>query len=302
MELRASVDEVVRPSRLSERVSYIVFWAIHVACLAAIWTGVSARAAVIAVVLYWTRMFVITGGYHRYFSHRTYKTSRWFQFLLGLVGTSCVQKGPIWWAATHRRHHKYSDLPEDVHSPRQSGFWHSHVGWITSQEFVATDLRLVKDLARYPELRWLGTYHFVAPVLLAIACWLYAGWSGLIVGFGWSTVVLWHSTFTINSLAHVFGSRRYETTDDSRNNWLLALLTMGEGWHNNHHHYMSSTRQGFFWWEVDASYYVLRALSAMGIVWGIKEPPAHVVAPATALVPVESVPPELPLVAPEASY
>jgi stearoyl-CoA desaturase (delta-9 desaturase) len=270
---------VVRPSRIAERISYAVFWGLHFACLAAFWTGVSVRAAVLALVLYWTRMFVITAGYHRYFSHRTYRTSRLFQFLLGLVGTSTVQKGPLWWAATHRKHHRFSDEPEDIHSPRQRGFWHSHMGWITSQEFVATDLHWVKDLARFPELHWLGKYHFVAPSLLALACWWWAGWSGLVVGFGWSTVVLWHSTFTINSLAHVFGSRRYQTSDDSRNNWALALLTMGEGWHNNHHHYMGCARQGFFWWEVDASYYVLRALGAVGVVWGIKEPPAHVLAP-----------------------
>jgi stearoyl-CoA desaturase (delta-9 desaturase) len=288
--------EILHPSRFWERVSFCVFWGIHLSCLAALVTGVSLRAAVIAVVLYWTRMFVITAGYHRYFSHRTYRTSRFFQFLLGLFGTTCVQKGPIWWAATHRRHHKHSDEPEDVHSPRQRGFWHSHVGWIISKEFVATDVRTVRDLQRYPELRWLGTWHWVAPVTLAFLCWLAAGWSGLFVGFGWSTVVLWHGTFTINSLAHVFGKRRYPTGDDSRNNWLLAIITMGEGWHNNHHHYMGATRQGFFWWEVDGSYYLLRLLAMVGLVWDLKEPPAHVLAPPVAAA-APSTGPELPPVA-----
>jgi stearoyl-CoA desaturase (delta-9 desaturase) len=286
--------ELARPNRIGERVSFFVFWGIHVATLAAIWTGVSWRALGIGLFLFWLRMFAITGGYHRYFSHRTYKTSRFFQFLLGLLGTSSIQKGPIWWAATHRRHHRESDLPGDVHSPRQRGFWHSHVGWVVSHEYVNTDLREVRDLAKFPELQWLGRYHFAAPLAMAVACWLAAGWSGLIVGFGWSTVLLWHSTFTINSLAHLIGSRRYKTTDDSRNNWALALLTMGEGWHNNHHHYMSSANQGFFWWEIDVSYYLLRGLSALGIVWDIRKPPKHILDRVDAVLAPASAEPKSP--------
>ncbi|MSP63582.1 MAG: acyl-CoA desaturase [Myxococcales bacterium] len=262
-------------SALGERISFVVFWAIHWVCLAAIWTGISWRAGIIAIVLYFLRMFAITGGYHRYFSHRTYRTSRAFQFLLGLLGTTTVQKGPLWWASTHRKHHKYSDTPEDVHSPRHRGFWYSHVQWITTGDHVVTDMRSVRDFAHYPELVWLGKYHFVPPLVLAGLCGLAAGWSGVIVGFAWSTVIGWHATFTINSLAHVFGARRYETTDTSRNNWYLALLTMGEGWHNNHHHYMNSANQGFFWWEVDLTYYLLRGLAALGLVWDLRKPPAY---------------------------
>ncbi len=269
--------DLLRVDPLWARVSHVVFWAIHVACLAALFTGVSARAALLCVALYVVRMFVITGGYHRYFSHRSYKTSRAFQLVLAVVGTMTVQKGPLWWASTHRKHHRYSDTPLDVHSPKQRGFWYSHVGWITGGDHVTTDLTWVKDLARYPELRWIGKYHWVAPVVLAAACGLVAGWSGLIVGFAWSTVIGWHATFTINSLSHVFGRRRYATTDTSRNNWALAVLTMGEGWHNNHHHYQSSANQGFYWWEVDVTYYVLRALAAVGIVWDLRRPPRHVI-------------------------
>jgi stearoyl-CoA desaturase (delta-9 desaturase) len=265
-----------RVNRIGEKVSLGVFLFIHLACLAAIWTGVTWRAVGIAVALYWVRMFAVTAGYHRYFAHRSFKTSRAFQFLLALVGTTCVQKGPLWWASVHRRHHRASDGPGDVHSPVQRGFWWSHVGWVVSDEHVDTDVRSVRDLARYPELVWLGTYHWVAPLTLAFACWLVAGWSGLIVGFACSTAILWHCTFTINSLAHVFGKRRYATTDASRNNWLLALITLGEGWHNNHHRYMNSVNQGFFWWEVDVSYYVLRALAAVGVVWDLRRPPARV--------------------------
>jgi stearoyl-CoA desaturase (delta-9 desaturase) len=264
-----------RVNRVAEKVSLSVFVGIHLACLAAIATGVTARALVLAVALYWLRMFVVTAGYHRYFSHRSYRTSRAFQFLLGFAGTTCVQKGPLWWASIHRRHHRYSDRPEDVHSPVQRGFWWSHVGWVVAHEHANTDMRGVKDFARYPELRWLGPFHWVAPVTLALGCWIVAGWPGLIVGFGWSTVALWHCTFTINSLAHVFGRRRYLTSDTSRNNWLLALITMGEGWHNNHHHYMNSANQGFRWWEVDMSYYVLRFLAALGVVWDLKRPPEY---------------------------
>jgi stearoyl-CoA desaturase (delta-9 desaturase) len=276
LEPTADASDLVRPSHITERVSWVVFWLIHVGCVAAIWTGISARAAIIGVALYLLRMFVITGGYHRYFSHRGYKTSRAFQFILGLIGTMTVQKGPLWWASTHRKHHRFSDTELDVHSPKQRGFWYSHVGWVTSGDHIETDLRWVKDLAKYPELRWLGKYHFVAPVALAVLCYLAAGWSGLVVGFGWSTVLGWHITFTINSLSHVFGKRRFETGDTSRNNWILAILTMGEGWHNNHHYYQSTANQGFYWWEIDLTYYVLRALAAVGVVWDLRAPPEHV--------------------------
>ncbi len=273
MSAAATATSITRPSRTVEIVSKFVFIGLHLSPLLAIWTGVSLRAVLIGIALYWSRMFLITAGYHRYFSHRSFKTSRWFQFVLAFLGTACVQKGPIWWASTHRRHHKFSDTPEDVHSPVQRGFWYSHIGWIAANDHTHTDHRWVKDMNAFPELRWLGRYYFVAPVLLAIGCLLAAGWSGLVVGFLWSTIVLWHCTWTINSLSHVFGKRRYATTDTSRNNWFLALVTMGEGWHNNHHHYMNSANQGFFWWEIDVSYYILRGMAAVGLIWDLKKPP-----------------------------
>lgn len=269
-------ENKVQPSRVMERVNFYGFWGVHAAPLAAFWTGVTGRALFLGFVLYWTRMFVVTAGYHRYFAHRSFRTSRFMQFLIALLGTTVLQKGPIWWAAQHRHHHKYSDKPEDVHSPVQHGFWQSHMGWVASGKNAATDLRLVPDLLRYPELRWLDEYHWVAPAVLTIACYFIAGGSGVAVGMGWSTVILWHSIFTINSIAHVFGKRRYATHDDSRNNWFLALLTMGEGWHNNHHHCMNSARQGFFWWEIDLSYYLIRFAAAIGLVQDVKEPPPEV--------------------------
>jgi stearoyl-CoA desaturase (delta-9 desaturase) len=223
-------------------------------------------------------MFGITGAYHRYFSHRTYKTSRAFQLVLAVLGTSAVQKGPLWWAAVHRQHHRHSDGPLDPHSPRE-GFWHAHQGWIFDGRWDDTRTDLVRDLARYPELLWVNKYHFVAPLVWAAACLAIGGFSGLIWGMVISTVLLWHATYSINSLAHRIGTRRYDTGDDSRNSWVLALLPLGEGWHNNHHYHPRSTRQGFFWWEIDITYYALRGLEALGLVWDLKQPPARAYAP-----------------------
>ena len=255
----------------------IPFFLIHlVALVGAIWVGFSWKLLLLAVIFYYVRMFGITAGYHRYFSHRAYKTGRVFQFILALLAQSSAQKGVVWWASHHRLHHKKSDQPGDVHSPVLDGFWWSHVGWILSKEHEETDLSRVQDLAKYPELMWLNKHFLVPPTVLAVAIFLIGGAPALIWGFFVSTVVLWHGTFTINSLSHVFGKRRYATTDDSRNNALLAIITMGEGWHNNHHHYQRSANQGFYWWEVDMSYYVLWVLSKVGVVRDLHTPPARV--------------------------
>jgi stearoyl-CoA desaturase (Delta-9 desaturase) len=189
------------------------------------------------------------------------------------VGTMSVQKGPLWWAAHHRRHHTYSDQEGDIHSPVLRGLWWSHVGWILSARYDKTDLDAIPDMARYPELRWLDRFHIVPPVLLAVALYQWGGAVMLVWGFFVSTTVLYHGTFVINSLAHVFGTRRFETGDESRNNLWLALITMGEGWHNNHHRYPGSERQGFYWWEIDMSHYILKALSYVGVVWNLRVPP-----------------------------
>ncbi len=254
----------------------IPFILCHLALLAMFFTGVSTAALVTCIVLLVVRQWAVTAGYHRYFSHRTFKTGRVFQTVLALLAMSSAQKGVLWWAAHHRDHHKHSDDPEDIHSPVQNGFWYSHVLWLFDPETEATDMSRIKDFAKYPELVWLNKYYLVPPTVLALICWATMGWSGLIVGFFLSTVLLWHNTFLINSLAHVFGKRRFETTDDSRNHWLLGLLTLGEGWHNNHHRYQAAARNGFYWWEIDITYYVIRALAAVGIVWGLRPVPEHV--------------------------
>lgn len=267
------------------------FVAVHLMCLGVVWVGWSWVSVSVAVALYLVRMFAITGFYHRYFSHRTFKTSRWFQFACAVLGSSAVQKGPLWWAAHHRHHHGHSDTDEDVHSPIRESFFYSHVGWIYEPENGDTRTRLVPDLSAYPELRFLNRFDVLVPALLGVATfylgvtinalrpeWGTNGMQMLIWGFFISTVVLFHGTATINSLAHLFGRRRFETNDHSRNSFLLALLTLGEGWHNNHHRYPASARQGFYWWEVDITYIGLLLMSKLGLIWELKPVPATVLA------------------------
>ncbi len=256
----------------------IPFALVHLACLGILWTGAAATDWMLFGILYLLRMWAVTAGYHRYFSHRSFKTSRLFQFLLAFLAQSSGQGGVLWWSATHRRHHRHSDTIEDVHSPARHGLWFAHVGWVFTRKRGKTDYSLVKDLRRYPELVWLDRHRFVPVFVLALATWLAGGWSALFVGFFLSTVFLFHATFFINSLAHLIGKQRYVTGDDSRNNLWLALITMGEGWHNNHHFYPASVRQGFRWWEVDLTFYILRLLAVMRLVWDLREPPRHVVA------------------------
>jgi stearoyl-CoA desaturase (delta-9 desaturase) len=263
-------DDIVYPSAIP----FVLF---HLACFGAIWTGITWQAVIMGVVLYWGRIFAIGAGYHRYFSHRAYSTGRVFQFILAFVCQSTGQKSVLWWAAKHRHHHLHSDTEVDVHSPRHKGFIYSHMGWIFARRHDTVDLVKIADFARYPELMWLHNHERVPAVVLAVICFLIGGWSGLVVGFFWSTVAVFHATFCINSLAHVHGRKRYVTGDDSRNNWLLAIFTMGEGWHNNHHACQSSVRQGFRWWEYDPTFYLLKLLSFTGLVWALKSPPEAVV-------------------------
>jgi stearoyl-CoA desaturase (delta-9 desaturase) len=220
---------------------------------------------------YLLRMFAVTAGYHRYFSHRSYKLNRFWQFCLAVLAQTSGQKGVLWWAAHHRDHHRYSDQKEDLHSPVNDGFWWSHLGWILSDEYDVYDRRRIADFGKFPELRWLDTFHQVPLVLYGVAVYLIGGWSAFVWGFIASTVVLYHGTFLINSLSHIWGTRRFATPDQSRNNFLLALVTMGEGWHNNHHHCMSSVRQGIRWWEVDLTYYLLRMLSWIRVTRDLRE-------------------------------
>jgi stearoyl-CoA desaturase (delta-9 desaturase) len=254
-------------------VRVLPFIVVHLACFGVIWVGWSVAAVSVAAALFAIRMFAITGFYHRYFSHRSFKTSRAAQFVFAVLGASAAQRGPLWWAAHHRKHHRYSDTEKDAHSPRQHGFWWAHMGWITAPGNFPTDLAQVKDLERYPELRFLDRFDILVPLLLGLSLFLLGGWQFVIWGFFISTGVLFHSTCVINSLAHMFGRRRYETDDDSRNSFLLALITFGEGWHNNHHKHPGSTRMGFYWWEIDITYYGLWILEKLRIVWNLNPVP-----------------------------
>jgi stearoyl-CoA desaturase (delta-9 desaturase) len=250
------------------------FLFVHVAAaVGVVALGFSWPGAVLCLASYYLRMFAITAGFHRYFSHRAYRLARVPQFLLAFLGQTAAQKGVLWWASNHRHHHKYSDRPEDIHSPIQRGFWWSHIGWILSPDYVATDLSRVPDLAKYPELVWLDRHEYLPTALYGASLYLAFGWTGLFYGYFLSTVLLWHGTFSINSAMHLFGRRAFATTDDSRNSLLFALATMGEGWHNNHHWAPGSAAQGFRWWEIDASFYLLWLGERLGIVRGLHRPP-----------------------------
>ena len=251
----------------------IGFLLVHAAALGVFFVGFSWKGVAICLGSYYLRMFGITAGFHRYFSHRTYRLGRVSQFLMALLAQTAAQKGVLWWASNHRHHHRYSDLPEDVHSPIQRGFWWSHVGWILVPDYQETDFSRVPDLAKYPKLVWLDRNQFLATLLYGVGCYLAFGWVGLFYGYFLSTVLLWHGTFSINSVMHLFGRRVFPTTDWSRNSFLFALITTGEGWHNNHHYYPGSAAQGFRWWQVDASYYVLWLLEKAGIVADLHRAP-----------------------------
>lgn len=267
------------------------FISIHAGCLWVPWVGASVSAVIATVLLYGLRMFAITAFYHRYFSHRSFRVGRVTQFIIAVLGASAAQRGPLWWASHHRHHHQHSDLPQDNHSALRHGFAWSHAGWFMAKENFAPRLDLVRGFARYPELRFLDRWDSLVPILLVTALYIvgnlaerHAPWLGtsgaqlVVWGFCVSTVLLYHATFCINSIAHRFGSRRYATADASRNNLWLALLTFGEGWHNNHHHYPASARQGFLWWEIDLTYYLLRLLQALRVVHDLKQVPSAAIA------------------------
>jgi stearoyl-CoA desaturase (delta-9 desaturase) len=267
----------------------IPFIILHAGCLGVFWVGASTVAVSVAIALYFLRMFAVTGIYHRYFSHKTYSTSRAGQFFLALWGATAVQRGGLWWAYHHRHHHQHSDEEEDAHSPHVHGFWWSHLGWITSRRNFPTDYSKVKDLAKFPELVWLNRFDTAVPALLGGVLYLVGRFLGAAVpslhtsglqlvvwGFFISTTLLFHGTSCINSMAHIVGRRRFNTSDDSRNSFMLAVITLGEGWHNNHHRYQSATRNGFYWWEIDPTFYGLKLLSWTGLIWGLKAVPQSV--------------------------
>jgi stearoyl-CoA desaturase (delta-9 desaturase) len=286
------IPQMVLESRNKPKLrSEITFLLVHLLPLAAIFTGATWFDWAMCAFFYFFRMFWITGGYHRYFSHKSYKTSRVFQFIIAFMAQTSAQKGALWWAAHHRHHHRNSDTPSDPHSMKLYGFWYSHIGWIVGPDFKETDFKTIGDFAKYPELVWLNKNHYIPPLTLALFIMALGGWvdggtitamfshfgfGALFIGFFLSTVITYHGTFSINSIMHKFGNQRYETGDESKNSVWLALLTLGEGWHNNHHYYEVASRQGFFWWEVDITWYGLKMLSWLGLIWDLKGVPEHI--------------------------
>ncbi|HCX20417.1 MAG: acyl-CoA desaturase [Flammeovirgaceae bacterium] len=279
---------VLNKPKLKQEINFIL---IHLLPLGALFTGATFFDWMLCIGLYVFRMFWITGGYHRYFAHRSYKTSRWFQFVIAFMAQTSAQKGALWWAAHHRVHHRTSDTYDDPHSMKHYGFWYSHVGWIIGPDYKETDYKLIGDFSKYPELVWLNKYYLIPPFILALVVMALggivnggsilemfstAGFSALFIGFFLSTVITYHGTFSINSIMHKFGKQRYQSDDESKNSLWLALLTLGEGWHNNHHYYESSARQGFFWWEIDITYYVLRTFAFFGLIWDLRGVPDHI--------------------------
>lgn len=285
----AGSDHLDTSSRSFNFIRVLPFIALHLACFLVLVTGASTFAVVFAIAFFIIRMFAITGFYHRYFSHKTFKTSRTAQFVFAVLGASAAQRGPLWWAAHHRHHHQYSDQPEDLHSPHQGGFWWSHAGWFTCDAGFAMNEKRVRDWLKFPELRFINRFDSLVPAVFAVLIYLFGealalwapglntnGFQLLVWGFFISTVALFHATVSINSLLHVWGNRRFETNDDSRNNFWLALITLGEGWHNNHHRWPRSVRQGFRWYEIDITWYGLWLLSKLGIVWDLNPIPEHI--------------------------
>lgn len=288
MNTQTAVPQVRSKPILKQEFAFLI---IHLSPLGALWSGATLFDWLLCIFLYIFRMFWITGGYHRYFAHKSYKTSRFFQFIIAFMAQTSAQKGALWWAAHHRHHHRYSDTPEDPHSMKIYGFWYSHIGWIVGPDFKKTDYKTIGDYSKYPELVWLNKHYLVPPLTLAFVVMALggivdggsiammfskAGFSALFIGFLLSTVILYHGTFSINSIMHKFGKQRYETGEESKNSLWLALLTLGEGWHNNHHYYETASRQGFFWWEIDITWYFLKILSWMGLIWDLKGVPKHV--------------------------
>ncbi len=288
----AHMKEIEKEARgnpvLTDQIGYIL---IHLSPLLIIWTGATIFDWIMCASLYFIRFFFVTSGYHRYFSHASYKTSRVFQFILAFMSQTSLQKGALWWASHHRLHHRHSDTSQDPHSPRLYGFWYAHMGWFLSRDYLKTHYELIKDFAKFPELRWLNRYHALPWFCLMGITYLIGGYvnsggdtatmwtaglSTIVVGYLLSTVLVYHGTYTINSLMHIWGKQRYPSNDDSKNSFLLALITMGEGWHNNHHYFQASARQGFFWWEIDLTFYILKILSWLGIVWDLRPVPTSI--------------------------
>jgi len=292
MALAPPVERVSTPRRAGRARSWrlgLPFVLVHIAVLGVFIVGWSPAAIIVAVLSYTTRAFGITAFYHRCFAHRSYRVPRAVGFGGAVLGAAAAQQGPLWWVAHHRAHHRYTDRPGDPHSPVVDGFWRSHLLWIFDPANASPDMERVKDLARFRELRILDRFDHLVPVSLALATTALgvvlalvtpglhtSGPQMFVWGFAVPTVLLYHSTFAVNSVAHRFGRRRFDTPDASRNQWVVACLTLGEGWHNNHHRFPTSARMGIGWLELDPTWWGIMALSGLGLASGVRRMPARV--------------------------
>ncbi len=269
---------------------FIPLLILHLSCGLVYFAGFSWVAFGVAFFAYALRMFAVTGFLHRYFAHRSFKTGRITQFVFAFIATASCQRGPLWWAANHRDHHKYSDTPNDTHSPYQLSFFDSHIGWVYWKENLETKHHNIKDFSKYKELVWLDKYDLIPAALYIVFLYFlglglqtyYPGletgpFQMIVWGFCISTVFLLHMVLSVNTICHLFGKQKFKTTDYSRNNWLMAIFTLGEGWHNNHHRFPNSMRQGFLWYEYDITGYIIRFFALIGLVTDIKPIPPNII-------------------------
>jgi stearoyl-CoA desaturase (delta-9 desaturase) len=264
---------------LPNLVQITVFWAVQASALLVF--AVPFRWAFIALwaASHFLRAIGLTLAFHRYFAHRAFKMNRVARFVWAFIGTAAMQKGPLWWAGHHVNHHRFADREGDPHSPMVSGVYYAHIGWFlndTKYDSVEASNPVIRDFSKVPEIAWLEKYFFFPPLALAIGMFLIGGMPWLVWGFCLPTMTLAHATFAINTVNHMFGSRRFETVDESRNNPLTAFFAVGEGWHNNHHRYQRAARNGFYWWELDLTWYVIRAMAVLGIASDVQPVPARI--------------------------
>lgn len=266
-----------------KHVTMAVFWIVQASALLVFAVPCSAGLIALWAVSHFLRAIGLTLAFHRYFAHRAFQMHRAARFVWAFIGTAAMQKGPLWWAGHHIHHHKYADREGDPHSPMVSGIYYAHIGWFlndTKHDKIDATNPVVRDFSKAWEIRLLSDYFFVPPLLLALTLFLVGGLPWLVWGFCLPTVTLAHSTFAINTVNHLFGSRRFDTIDESRNNPLTALFAVGEGWHNNHHRFQRAARNGFYWWEFDPTWYVIKLMSFVGLAWDLQPVPERIYAEA----------------------
>jgi stearoyl-CoA desaturase (delta-9 desaturase) len=256
-----------------------VFWSVQVSALLVFFVPFHPALVGLWATSHFVRAVGLTLLFHRYLAHRAFKLNRVARFVWAFIGTAAMQKGPLWWAGHHVNHHKFADRDGDPHSPMVSGFYYAHIGWFlndTRHDRVEVTNPVMRDFSPVPELALLERCFWAPPAILAAVMYLLGGMPWFVWGFCLPTMTLAHSTFAINTVNHMFGSRRFETVDESRNNPVTAFFAVGEGWHNNHHRFQRAARNGFYWWEFDITWYTIKAMEAVGLAWDLQAVPARI--------------------------